>query len=121
MTSNRDEFGDKIILPDDPDFNVSPITIEITPHDLNLAIQIGKRYKHLVETNGGPMIDAQIAAMDVAIVHCNGCPMNLEALYSAPGQALYDDVRGIDLHIHRRTGKLRGFTPKYALSNTPRH
>lgn len=113
--TQRDEFGDKIITPADPEWDQTTVTIELTPEELHWCILIGKRYQHLVETNSAHRVDAQMTAMDVAVTHGNGCPLKLRALFEAPAQELYDDVSGIVRTLYRRTGKLRGFNPKYAV------
>lgn len=55
------------------------------------------------------------AAMDITACHCNGMPLDLEALLHADEFDFAHDVLGIRRHIDRETGKLGGcFVPRYA-------
>lgn len=59
--------------------------------------------------------DLMDAEMDVTAVHCNGCPLRLEALLEADDFNFTHDVFGILRHLDRTTGKLQNFfTPRFA-------
>lgn len=53
--------------------------------------------------------------MDLHATHCNGCPLQLNALAVAADEDFAHDLLGIQRHLDRTTGKLmHGFTPRYA-------
>lgn len=49
------------------------------------------------------------ATMDVTAVHCNGCPLRLEALLNADDFTFAHDILGIRRHLDRDTGQLGDF------------
>ena len=54
--------------------------------------------------------------MDLTACHCNGCPLNLDALATARDGDFVHDVAGIMRHINRETGELgECFVPRHAL------
>lgn len=75
------------------------------------------RYARLV----GDDVDVQplSAMMDIEACHCNGCPLDLDALLNAPRDTdVVHDVAGIQRYMNRETGLLEeGFTPRYAVSS----
>ena len=53
--------------------------------------------------------------MDLEAAHCNGCPLDLEALAKAPLGDMMHDVAGIHKWLNRENGKLEGcFVPRFA-------
>lgn len=51
--------------------------------------------------------------MNVTATHANGCPLNLEKLFGFPDFDFMHDITGINRHLDRNTGKLRGcFLPR---------
>lgn len=53
--------------------------------------------------------------MDIEATHCNGCPLDLAALASAPEPHFSHDIFGIRRHLDRETGKLEDhFRPRHA-------
>lgn len=54
--------------------------------------------------------------MDITATHCNGYPLDLNALYLAPNADFGHDIFGIRRHIDRRTGKLQDcFDPRCSM------
>ena len=60
--------------------------------------------------------------MDIAAVHKNGCPLDLESfLHHATDFDFAADFRGIVENVDRTTGKLQNeFLPKYSQAETDR-
>jgi hypothetical protein len=53
--------------------------------------------------------------MDLTAVHANGCPLRLGDLLASDTFEFIHDIVGIERHVDRKTGKLRGFfVPRYA-------
>ena len=103
----------KIITPADDAFYQRTITFAITAQDMMLARDIASRYKHLVETNSPIRVDHQQTFMDIVVCHCGSCPLDLDALYRAPAQELYNDVFALTQAIDRQTCTVPGFTSKF--------
>lgn len=60
--------------------------------------------------------DIYTVIMDVQATHCNGMKLNLKALLEAGEEEFIEDLKGIQKHICRMTGKLtETFVPKFAL------
>ena len=56
----------------------------------------------------------QDAMMDLEAVHCNGCPLDLQALAHAAPAHFNHDICGIKRNLDRSTGKLIGhWTPRH--------
>lgn len=54
--------------------------------------------------------------LDLNAAHLNGCPLDLDRMLTAGDSDLMHDVRGINRHLDRETGKLKGkFMPRFAL------
>lgn len=54
--------------------------------------------------------------VDIALTHCNGCPLNLQAFATTDDRHFVHDVTGIHRHLDRKTGKLGGmFHPRFAM------
>lgn len=57
--------------------------------------------------------------MDLIACNANGCKLDLKGILTADNFNLMHDVRGIQRHINRETGKLENcFVPRYALCVT---
>jgi hypothetical protein len=57
----------------------------------------------------------QACIMDLTACHCNGMPLDLQAIMDARELDFSHDVFGIARHINRRTGKLENcFVPRMA-------
>jgi hypothetical protein len=54
-------------------------------------------------------------AMDLTATHANGCPLKLAALLQADDFNFCHDIRGIQAHLNRTTGKIERFLPRYAV------
>lgn len=60
--------------------------------------------------------DRQTLEMDLVACHCNGCPMDWDALLLASDFEFVHDVAGIQRHIHRLSGELQAcFRPRFAV------
>jgi hypothetical protein len=56
------------------------------------------------------------AVMDIEATHCNGSPLDLNALLDAPLGDFSHDVFGIRRHLDRETGKLGDcFSPRCSM------
>src|SRR5688572_17052120 len=56
----------------------------------------------------------QEVLMDLEATHCNGCPLDLQALANAAPAHFNHDILGIRQHLDRDTGKLGGdWTPRH--------
>lgn len=85
-----------------------------TPQEHDLISKITSRAAEMAEDNG-VKYDRLCISMDVHAAHCNGCPLDLQALLDAPDSDFGHDVFGISRHIDRSTGKLLNcFVPRYA-------
>ena len=85
---------------------------DLDPRDLALIHQCVQRVCDLAPPNSG--IDKTILAMDIALVHTHGCPLNLLQLLMSSNDDITHDVLGIGLHVDRKTGKLfNGFAPRH--------
>lgn len=75
-----------------------------------ILVAIATRYWDICEQqNRDPLASRLFIAMDIEAVHCNGCPLHLDALLQARAGDFMHDVLGIVRHIDRRTGRLDGF------------
>jgi hypothetical protein len=88
-----------------------------TRDERKLIQTIVLRYTEIV----GPerSVDVLSALMDLEACHCNGCPLDLVELASAPREEdVIHDVAGIARHLNRDTGKLEGhFWPRYSVQD----
>lgn len=63
--------------------------------------------------------DRKNMAMDITSCHCNGCPLRLADLESAPDWDFGHDFFGISRYIDRKTGKIPvDFLPRLAKGNS---
>jgi hypothetical protein len=53
-------------------------------------------------------------AMDLTATHANGCALRLADLLAADDFNFCHDIRGIRMHLNRRTGKIERFLPRFA-------
>ena len=82
-----------------------------TREDHDLAKKIVDRAAEILEGH----IDKNTASMDIIACHVSGCPLKLKELFEADDFNLLHDIRGIQAHIDRNTGKLqRFFSPRYS-------
>jgi hypothetical protein len=57
------------------------------------------------------------ALMDIEAAHCNGCPLQLNALLETDEPNFAHDVFGIRRHIDRSNGELQDcFVPRFAIN-----
>ncbi len=88
-----------------------------TKAEADTIAAIANRYWRLCTRYGRTPIASVLAvAMDIEGAHCNGCPLQLVELLTAPDATFMHDVVGIIESIDRRTGKLAGiFSPRFAV------
>lgn len=62
-------------------------------------------------------VDHETIAMDLSACHCNGCPLDLVKLLTAPDVHFGHDVFGIRRFMNRETGRIDAarFHPRCAL------
>lgn len=88
------------------------ISFETTPSEFSAVRKIIDRATALGIVSKA---DRMAAHMDLCACHANGCPMDFERLLAADDFNLIHDVRGIERHLDRSTGKLAGhFLPRFA-------
>lgn len=63
---------------------------------------------------GDKYVDRVSLIIDLLAVHCNGCPLDLKAMKAAAQDVFVLDVVNIIARLNRSTGKLEGYTPKFA-------
>jgi hypothetical protein len=82
--------------------------------ELALILSIVKRFERIA--SGVVNTNRMTLLMDMEACHCNGCPLDLEAMNAAERDMdLAHDVAGITRHLDRETGKLGGcFSPRFA-------
>lgn len=69
-----------------------------------------------------PHLDRVDVAMDLAIVHLNGCPLDLEQLRTSDDLAFVGDLMGIRRHLDPVTGEIAAwFTPRCAIARSVSH
>lgn len=90
------------------------LNLQTTRGDAAIIRRIARRANAAARRAG---IDYPVltAWMDVSNCHLNACPLDLEALATAPRSDFQHDVFGIRRHIDRRNGTLHDcFVPRYA-------
>lgn len=110
-----DAFRDRMTPQEKRD---DPLTFECTPQDLGAIAAIVKRANEIGAQSAPPVaFNSVIACMDIAAVHCNGCPLSLMQMLMADNVDFMHDFAGIGLHVDRATGKLRhGFKPIFRVT-----
>lgn len=100
------------------------ISFATSREDAELIWDIARRAvetarKVLMRSRGridGDLVNAQLWAMDITAVHCNGRPLRLRELYLADDFNFSHDVFGIHRHLDRETGELGWcFVPRFAV------
>lgn len=96
-----------------------PIEFDLTDQERGYVEDIVDRAEDLALSPPEARIDRM---MDIAAVHKNGCPLDLESfLHHATDFAFKHDFLGIVENVDRSTGKLGNhFLPKYAQAETDR-
>lgn len=63
-----------------------------------------------------PTVDMEALSMDIADLHVNGCPLDLDRFLAAELFNFVHDIAGIMRHLDRETGQLKNcFLPRFAL------
>lgn len=84
--------------------------------EVNLIHQIANRAIKLIYQPNDIDMDTMKIQMDLQATHCSGCPLDLAGLLAFPNLDFSHDIIGIQHHIDRNTGELRGgFLPRCAL------
>ena len=93
---------------------VSVISFDMSDTDKELLAKIVVRGMEMAAIYGVE-IDSVTAAMDIAAVHCNSCPLNLLHLLMCNNEDFSHDFCGIGRWIDRSNGALRNdFKPRNA-------
>ena len=80
-----------------------------TKAEARIIARIAKRAAASLE------VEYQDTEMDVAAVHCNGCPLDLPKLLEFDDFNFAHDIIGIRRHLDRETGELKNhFLPRCA-------
>ena len=83
------------------------LTFEISRADNRLIQQIVNRAARLAEFAGADVGRLDLE-MDIVAAHANAYPLDLARLLGAPDLDFIHDVFGIEGHLDRKTGMLRG-------------
>jgi hypothetical protein len=96
-----------------------PIEFDLTDTERGFIEDIVDRAEDLELSPKAARVDRM---MDIAAVHKNGCPLDLESfLHHATDFDFAADFRGIVENVDRSTGKLKGdWRPKYSQAETDR-
>lgn len=91
------------------------IHFDCTDTELALIRNIVDRFVEQCKCHGIKRVKRIDLAMDIIACHCNGCPLDLEALACADDFHLTHDVVGIVQHLDRTSGLLnQHFLPRFA-------
>jgi hypothetical protein len=83
-----------------------------TPHERALILNIADR---AMADGPAPYTDKIRAVMDLTVLHCNGCPLDLPALLAASEANFWHDINGIAANLNRATGQLNNlFQPRHS-------
>lgn len=94
------------------------LNLQTTREDAEIIRRIARR-ANAAARRAGVEYSVLTAWMDVSNCHVNACPLELEALATAPLSEFQHDVFGIRRHIDRHNGTMGGcFLPRYALELT---
>lgn len=90
------------------------LNFNTTKEEMEIITQIVDRADKFITDKNIPY-DRVSILMDISATHCNGCPLDLEALLKADDPNFFHDIFGIYRHINRQTGKLEAcFVPRFA-------
>lgn len=78
---------------------------QCSPQDMQLIDEICVRGLALWKSQG-IHLDGQLARMDIAACHCNGCPLELLRFLMSDAPDFVHDFSGISLHLDKKSGKL---------------
>lgn len=93
---------------------MNAIKLTATREDADLIEKIAIRAIALSAAHGVKR-DLLSIEMDLTACHLNGTPLRLDALLAADDFNLAHDVFGIERHLDRTTGRLKGFfLPRFA-------
>lgn len=85
--------------------------------DSKLIRQIARRALDSIASLRAQQVFSIDVQMDLEMVHCNGCPLNLKALLKADELSFAKEIVGLRGHVNRNTGKLTGgFLPRFHLN-----
>lgn len=92
--------------------DVGIVNFSLKKGEQELVTQIAKRAVKMAK-EADIEYDQKTADMDITACHCNGCPLDLKKLLSAPDADFGHDVFGIRKFIDRNNGKLESnFFPR---------
>lgn len=93
------------------------VNFDCSETDRQLIAQIADRFMELC-TKYKTHHNRKDTIIDLTACHCNGCRLNLVAMFNGDDFNLLHDVCGITSHIDMATGELEGgFLPRYALKD----
>lgn len=78
---------------------------QCSPQDMQLIEEIVARGLALWASQN-IHLDKQLALMDIAACHCNGCPLELLRFLMSDAPDFVHDFAGIGQHIDKKSGKL---------------
>jgi hypothetical protein len=93
---------------------MTTVKFDTSRFETRIIDEIAQRAMGLSARTGDPFTKLDIS-MDITAVHCNGCPLRLEALRDADDFNFAHDILGIRRHLDRETGRLGDyFIPRFA-------
>lgn len=100
---------------------LNDIRMETTPDEHRLVERIVDRFFDILDRLDArdPDDDPLSVEMDLLATHLNGNPLDLQAMLDAERDIdLLHDIRGIERHLDRTTGKItRFFSPRFSKTN----
>lgn len=102
------------------------VNFDTTPTEASQIAAIADRYLSLIGHDGQQHMRLDIQ-MDLTACHLNGCPLRLQDMMEGTDFGLAHDVQGIQDHLDRTTGRLRGldsdpdtpaFSPRFSAQPT---
>lgn len=81
---------------------------DMSPQDRALIAQIVQRGIEMARSVGAVGVDAMLATMDIATLHCNGTPLKLWQFLASDNDDFAHDFTAIGRFIDRRAGVLTG-------------
>ncbi|OPZ91785.1 MAG: hypothetical protein BWY74_01847 [Firmicutes bacterium ADurb.Bin419] len=88
------------------------LNFKVTEDEAYTIAQITRRALSEIKGLDGAVVPRSVL-MDISATHCNGNPLDLEALLNAPYEDFAHDILGIQSNINRRTGELENlFSPR---------
>lgn len=89
----------------------SKLKFDVSEGDIALIGCVVTRFLDWLKSRGNVVTDvhAKNLHMDLGATHCNGCPLDFDALLKMDLTPFIEDIIGISKNLDRTTGKLLNF------------